>query len=60
MSEQEYSAIFERIAAEPEEIREKLKAVVRSSFLMPRLYDLIDAMIEDRLSRAANKPGEAA
>ncbi len=58
MSEQEYPAIYERIAAEPKEIQEKLKAVVRSSFLMPRLYDLIDAMIEDRLSRAANKSGE--
>jgi len=60
MSEQEYLAIYERIAAEPKEIQEKLKSVVRSSFLMPRLYDLIDAMIEDRLSRAANKPGESA
>lgn len=59
MSEQEYAAIYERIAAEPEEIQEKLKAVVRSSFLMPRVYDLIDAMIEDRLSRAGNKPGDA-
>lgn len=59
MSEQEYAAIYERIAAEPEEIQEKLKAVVRSSFLMPRVYDLIDAMIEDRLSRVGNKPGEA-